>query len=390
MSIIHTAGKFALKQASKEMVTFIKTGKVGPFGSMLRDMSTGKAVGYIQETRAMAALVALANPATAPIGAAYLGATAVQKTFDTNRTAHRIEDAVAALGDSSNRVEASLGRVEGGIARIEDKLEPMSGGIDHLRGGVEVLNDLGIANLALGAAGIGVSMAGFAMVSAKIDGVRRAIDDVATLIHAVSAQIEEVRRDIIEADFSALKTIAEQMDEAWLLTDGSRAERQWHDVAREAHRLQNRFAGRAEYLLAGPDGYAPADPMLDAFALASGLRFSALAACNETAASSEAARDASRTLQNLTGRIGLADLARQQVEAKAVEPGSQAWSLELTTASERARPVARKLRDREAALATRPAPLLAIEAQGISPRDWLRSAQEETEAPVLFMPAQDD
>ena len=194
-----------------------------------------------------------------------------------------------------------------------------------------------------------------------------------------------IRREAIEADFSALKTIAEQMDEAWILSDSTRAERQWHDAAREAHRLQNRFASRAENLLAGPDGYIPSDPMLDAFALASGIRFSALAACNETAAGAEAARDASRTLQNLTGRIGLADLARHRVISAAVEPGSQAWALALAEASEKARPVARKLRDREAALATRPAPLLALEDQGVAPREWLRQAHDETEVPVLFM-----
>lgn len=389
MSITAIAGKFLLDQASTELVGFIKTGKVGFFGSVLREASSGRVVAYAQETSALVAFAGLANPLTAPFAATYLGVSAIHNLADTNRTVHRIENAVGNLGASSSRIEAGVGRLEQGVERIEGKIDGIGNNVDTVRNGVNTLNDLGIANLVMGATGIGVSMAGFAVISAKIDGVRRAVDGVAELIHALSAQIEEVRRDMIEADFALLKTIAEQMDEAWLLSDTSRAERQWHDAAREAHRLQNRFAGRAENLLAGPDGYLPADPMLDAFALASGVRFSALAACNETAASTEAARDASRTLQNLTGRIGLADLAQHEVQSASIEPGSQAYSLALTQASADARPIAKKLRDREAALATRPAPLLAIEEKGITPRDWLRRAYEEPDAPVLFMPADD-
>lgn len=383
------AGKFVLEQGSKELANFLKTGKVGYFGSLVREMSSGRILAYAQETRALAAFAGLSNPATAPLSAAYLGVTAIHNLADTNRTAHRVETAVETLGAASGRIEAGVGRLEQSAERIEGKLDGLSGNINSVREGVSTLNDFGIANLVMGATGIGVSMAGFAVISAKIDGVRRAVEGVAALINVLSAQIDEVRRDMIDADFASLKTIAEQMDEAWLLSDSARAERQWHDVAREAHRLQNRFAGRAEYLLAGPDGYLPADPMLDAFALASGVRFSALAACNETAASAEAARDASRTLQNLTGRIGLADLAQHRIQSLSVEPGSQAWSFALTEASDEARPIARKLRDREAALATRPTPLLAIETQGISARDWLRRAYDERDAPILFMPTQD-
>lgn len=389
MSMTAMAGKFVLDQATKELIGFVKMGKIGFFGSMLREVSSGRVVAYAQETRALAAFAGLTIPVTAPFAAGYLGVSAIHNLADTNRTAHRIEDAVENLGASSSRIEAGVGRLEQGVEHIEGKIDGLGGNVDTVRNGVNTLNDLGIGNLVMGATGIGVSMAGFAVISAKIDGLRRAIDGVAELIHAVSAQIEEVRRDMIEADFASLKTIAEQMDEAWLLSDTSRAERQWHDAAREAHRLQNRFAGRAENLLAGPDGYLPADPMLDAFALASGVRFSALAACNEITASAEAARDASRTLQNLTGRIGLADLAQHQVQLASVEPGSQAWSLALTQASEMARPMAKKLRDREAALATRSAPLLAIQEKGVAPRAWLRRAYDEPDTPVLFMPVSD-
>lgn len=383
MSIPAMAGNFVLKQTTAEMAQFVQTGKFGLFGSVLRDLTTGKIIGYMQETRALGAAVMLANPATATAAGVYLAGVGVHQVFDTNRTVHRIEGTVGKLSESSKRIEQGIGRVESQLGRMADD-------VTHTRAGVEMLDKLGMANLALSATGIGVSMAGFAAVAAKIDGVRRAVDGAVGMLHAVSAQIEDVRRDKLRADFSDLKTLAEQMDEAWLLSDSARAETQWHAVAQRAHRLQNRFAERAGNLLSAPEGYAPADPMLDAFALASGVRFSALAACNETAASVDAARDASRVLLGLTGRIGLADLARHQVDCAGVDAGTPEWALALTQASETLRPLARKLREREAALATRSAPLLALEGHGIAPREWLRIAHDETVQPVLFMSSQPD
>jgi len=81
--------------------------------------------------------------------------------------------------------------------------------------------------------------------------------------------------------------------------------------------------------------------------------------------------DATTAAAGLTGRIGLADLARYQVDCDAVAAGSPEWALALTKASEAARPLARKLREREAALATRIAPLLTLEGHGLTPRESL-------------------
>jgi hypothetical protein len=51
------------------------------------------------------------------------------------------------------------------------------------------------------------------------------------------------------------------------------------------------------------------------------------------------------------------------------------------------RPIALKIRQREAAAVTRAAPLTALESRNIQPRKWLEEARAESASPILFMPA---
>jgi len=95
--------------------------------------------------------------------------------------------------------------------------------------------------------------------------------------------------------------------------------------------------------------------------------------------------DGARTIERLTGGIGLADLARHELTSSEASAGSQEWTFALAAASETSRGAVRKIREREAAAATRAAPLTALEARGIRARDWLEAAREEKEAPVLVM-----
>jgi hypothetical protein len=67
------------------------------------------------------------------------------------------------------------------------------------------------------------------------------------------------------------------------------------------------------------------------------------------------------------------------------EPGTQAWFEALTQARKLTMPDTIRVREREIAAATRAAPLIAIEAKGISARDCLAAAREETALPLLVM-----
>jgi hypothetical protein len=310
------------------------------FGSTIRHASNGQIAGFLQEAAPLAQL--LSSPIT---GFAELGMGAAQ----------------IAQGEVLRR----------GLLRVEE--------------GVEALSHLAVGNLALSAAGIGVSAAGFIVLSRRIDRVQNAVDGIAKTLADISTKVDQVRQDLIDADLAELKSLAKAMDEGWSLTDSSRAERQWHDVARSALSQQSRFELRSGHILSVEPDIETAEPLLEAVALANSLRVSALAACNESAAAHQAALDGTKAIERLTGNIGSADLVRARLRRHGSVPGSEPWNAELSTARTHCTPLARGLRQREAAVATRTASLIVAEGKGITPRRWLEAVREETETPILLV-----
>ena len=132
--------------------------------------------------------------------------------------------------------------------------------------------------------------------------------------------------------------------------------------------------------------YALADTMVDALSLAGGLRVACLMACNESAAATSAATENARQIEGLTGNIGMADLVLARLPG-GIERASQEWEEALTGAEAEATPIAASWRQREAMAATRAAPLPQLERDGVTPREWLAAAREETEQPVLLLKA---
>lgn len=348
-------GQVFLREVPDKLVAGVLAGRHQVYGSVIREVATGRIAGFLQEAAPLAGFAS--NPALGTV--ARLGQ----------------------LGMSAGRL------VQGEVIRIE--LKRVEEGIGNIQAGIETLNQLGIANLALSAAGVGISIAGFSIMSRKIEGVKQAVDEVASQIEIVSRKVDEVKQDLVHGEFDELSALAKSFDEGWCLSDEA-GEQRWRDVAQHALRLEAKFDGRSTRLLAtDPAHLGIADPMLDAVVIASGLRVAALAACNEADAAKNAAAEGARTIERLTGGIGLSDLARQELANASVEPGSDAWTVGLSAASEKMRPLARKIRNREASAATRAAPLTALEARGIRARDWLEATREEKDTPVLLMLAGD-
>lgn len=341
------AGQIFLRTIPEHLIQGVNSGLYKVFGSVVRDVATGKGVGFLQEA--------------APLASMALNG--------------------ASLGPAGVVAEVGIG-----VAQVAQN-EVVRAGVERLEQAVGVLQGLGIANLALGVTGIGVSIAGFAVMSAKIDGVKRAVHGLADQIGTVSAKIDALQRDAIDVDFAELKSLAKSFDEAWQLSDDA-ATRRWHDVARGALSQQSRFELRADRVLNGtPNHYLDADPFLDAVSLASALRVASLAACDETLAAREAAADGAKSIERLTGGLGLADLSQGVLEKTKAQPGTLDWTLAQAAANQSMRPIALKIRQREAAAITRAAPLLELEERAIRPREWLQAARSETMSPVLFMPA---
>lgn len=280
---------------------------------------------------------------------------------------------------------APLKLVGQGIQIVQN--EQIKSGISVIQQGIETLNKLQIANLALGAAGIGVSVVGFAVMNAKIDGVRDEVRGLGVKLDRLLDEFARDRTERVDDMLDALRGLAHRVDSRWMMST-HKAESSWHRDADEADTLGIFFSGRARRLLnARPDAVAEAAPLLDASAMASGLRVGALALSGETAAAISVAREDAAQLQRLTGAIGAADLARAWMAAPdwRAAPGSEDAGHALARASAEARTLAMTLRAREAAAATRAAPLLALEMRGVHPREWLGAARAEEEAPVLVM-----
>ena len=347
--IAAATGQIFLRSIPEHLIQGVDSGAYRIFGSVIRDVATGKGVGFIQEAAPLASMALNGASSLGPVGMV-------------------AEVALGVVQVAQNEA------IRAGVARIEQA--------------VSVLQGLGIANLALGATGIGVSVAGFAVMSAKIDGVKRAVHGLADQIETVSAKIDVLQQDAIDVDFAELKSLSKSFDEAWQLGNEA-AVRRWHDVARGALSQQSRFELRADRVLSGTaQNYLSADPFIDAISLASALRVAALAACDESVAAREAASDGARTIERLTGGLGLADLSQTVQLKTTAQAGTLDWALAQAAATQSMRPIALKIRQREAAAVTRAVPLTALESRNIQPRKWLEEARAESASPILFMPAE--
>lgn len=356
--------------------------RVGAVIRWAKGPQKGKIFAYLQETGALERTVktvgkslSKGGTATAATGNPAIGAVTVASDLLLQAT-QAVQGEVIRRG--VKRIEVGVNRLEESMGRVEFKL-------DGLGKGVQTLQQLGVANLAIGAAGLGVSLVGLGIMNAKLNRVQESIQAFADRLDTISDKIDRVRQDMIDQDFLKIHSLVQLYEEAWSHSDRGRAELQWHGVAQEARTYQDRFLHRArELLTADPPDIALADPMIDALTLTGSLRVSALMACNESASARLVADEASWQVESLTGIIGLADLVPLSLPEN-VEPGSQDWDLAFTAATELARPMVHKMREREAAVATRAAPLNVLESRGIAPREWLEAARSESEQPVLLL-----
>lgn len=368
--MIHGAiAKLLVQKASALVLEQISVGKLKAFGSTLLDPTTQRTVGYLQArdtagaaadtAKVLASLVGLANPATAPAAVAYAGGKTLFAIFDTQRTAHRIEDAVS--------------RLAGDVKRVEEKLDAAGQDIRDVK-------SISSANLGLQFLDIGISVAGFASLEAKVA-------DISSRITTFDEAFRDFQEGQLKLAFTELRSLSRAMDEGWRLT-GTAATNRWHEVATRALSLQDQFETRSRDSLGGEGRkYLQTDAMIDAVAFANGLRVASLAACNETVAAQEAAADGARSLDNLTGRIGLTDIILPYLADTGIQRGTQDWNIALSALSQELIPMVGKIRQREANTMTRAAPFGSLEVRGIRPRDWLEQVREERDTALVYLPA---
>lgn len=317
----------------------LNDGTLKLFGSIIRNASNGQIAGFLQETGVgQYAALAMGNPGLA-VGKAALDLGLKVTTVVQN---------------------------------------------EQIKRAVATLHNLQLGSLALGVAGIGVSVVGFAVMSAKIEGVRRQVDGLGERIDTLARSVELLRQEVIATDFDRLRTVVEQVDEGFVVTDPAA---QWRDAAMAAHELANRFERRAKEVLGDKPVFDTVEPFAAAHALASAVRVSARLAAGDEAAARIAADGAAKTARDLTGNFGIADLASQTLLASGVEAGTAGYARAIEAAHTAAAPVIATARAREAAALSTPLTLAELERRGIAGRGWLEAARAESEEPVLLLEA---
>lgn len=262
-----------------------------------------------------------------------------------------------------------------GLKQGQEVMQAMLG---SLSGGMQMLQVMSGLNLALSVVDIGISVAGFALMNAKLNAVQGAI-------HEVSGGIRSIQQDVIERDFIKLRALAERYENTWSVSDYSRSVPLLIEIASNANETQLLLEYHAQNVLQqGLELLPVADRMLDGMALTLGLRVSAAMAANEGELARKIADDGFRKIEAITGRIGQIDLLQAHMP-KGIDTASQEWGAEFAKAKEETTPVIAKLRTREANAATRSSPLPALEAKGITSREWLEHARLEREEPMLVL-----
>jgi hypothetical protein len=327
-----------LRQIPEHLLSGVNSGQLEVYGSIIRSLADGRIVGHLQETSGLASL--FMGPVTLPLQAGGL--------------------AVDVVGHATSFVQN-----------------------EQIKAAVSVVRQLGMANVAVATAGIGVSVAGYALLAAKIGLLEAKVDAMTDALAAIARDVDALRRDRIADDFSRLRTISEQMDEGWSLSDGHS---QWRQVASEAHMLANTFERRATGLLAAPmtDPLA-AEPFILAVAMSGATRVSARLATGDDAAARRAADETARILAELVGQVSLSDAALRRVRAEKIAPGSREWGDALSRVAAIVQPTIGALRDKQVAASTTTLTLRELDAQEISGREWIEMARLEEDSPVLCL-----
>jgi hypothetical protein len=343
MSAVSSLEGVLLRQVPEELASAVTSGECRVYGSIIRSLTSGRIVGHLQETSALANMAG--SFLTAPVSLPLQGASL----------------AVDAVGHSISYVQN-----------------------EQIKAALAAVQSMQVADLALGAGAIGVSVAGFAILSRKLSRIETNVEALDAQLGELSKSVELIRRDQIGEDMVRLRTAIEQLDEGWVLTHPTA---QWRRVANEAHFLANRFHGRVRELLELPSTHlTTADPFLEAFALASNVRISARMAANDDAAARRAAEESATAQTNLSDKIRLGEAALAAVLGKAV-PGTIEWNSSLELAADELRPIVEQVRRRTTAAAATCLTLEELNARQIGGHAWLKAARDEQDSPLLFMSA---
>ena len=154
------------------------SGNVVRYGAILKDSSTGRIVGHLQETGA-------AQNLFRSVGDLISNPTPLQLLSNYQ------------------------------IFRVDRK-------ISVLQSLVEGVRTLQYANIALGTIGIGVSVAGFALTNARLKQIDKRIDNIEDSLSAINSKIDSIQQGLIDAKDQQLVSALKSLDTYGMIDDVSR------------------------------------------------------------------------------------------------------------------------------------------------------------------------
>lgn len=320
-----------LREIPAELLAGVASGEYRVAGSIIRSVSSGRVVGHLQETSAMSSLLNF-SPLSLP------------------------QIAIDAVSVVQN---------------------------EQIKAAMSVVQSLQITNLAVSGIGIGVSVAGTAILAKRIAKVEEKVDAILPNLDAIVRGLEAMRADRMAEDFTRLRTLVDQVEEAWL---PSASQREWIAIARDAHFLADSFERRARELGAASNALNT-EPLVEAFALASGLRVTARMASSQDDMAREAASSRALTLVQLGEVIQLGPLALANAPMETA--GTSAWLDVLEQKAADLSSTVARVREREIAAAGTAEMLRELARRGVSGREWLDAAKSERQNPLLFLPIGD-
>lgn len=329
--MIGSLGNVLLREIPGDLLAGVAAGDFRVCGSIVQSVSSGRIVGHLQETSALTSLLS-----SGPLDPLQLAAQTV--------------------------------------AVVQN---------EQIKAAVAAVHSLQLANLALSGVAIGVSIAGTALLASRIARVEDKVDATIAGVAVLAQGVENLRRDRIAEDFTRLRTLADQVDEAWL-PSASRGE--WIEIAREAHFLSDSFDRRARELTVESDRLA-AEPFVEAFALASALRVTARLGAGQDDMALKAAAARTGALASLGEPLQLAPLVLAGMANRA-DAGTPGWQEGLEARSAELKATVAGVRDRELAAAATVQTLEELQHQGITGRDWLEASHSEDRSPLLFLPVE--
>lgn len=318
-----------LREVPGHLLAGVASGEYRVAGSVIQSATSGKVVGHLQETAALSSLLS-----SGPLALPQLAL-----------------DAVSVVQN------------------------------EQIKAAIEMVQALQVANLALSGISIGVSIAGTALLVHRIARVEKKVDALLPELAAIARGIEGLRAERIAEDFTRLRTLADQVEEAWL---PSATHNEWTAIARDAHFLADNFERRARDLVEA-NARLSGEAFVDAYALASGLRITARLAAGQDDMARQAASARTNTLIALGQPVRLNRLA-MAAAAENETAATPQWQERMERQAEDYRQVVKSAREREIAAAASAETLEELARQEISGRAWLEASRSEGSSPLLFLP----